>query len=148
MVKLYIAHHFAHRKLIRRWELKLESKYNLDLDNPFYDTEQRNDIIELDKMKEGSKEQVEYFKIRDTEALVDRDLTKIRKSDGLLAYIKSKSLGTPMEIFFAARILQIPVYVITHNYQYHPWIKKFATHIFPNRRAFEKFVKKNYGVKQ
>lgn len=147
MKTLYLAHNFEIRKKIRKWELRIESKYNLNLDNPFYDTDQRTDMLELDQMKDGSKEQREYFKNRDTEELVDRDLEKIRKSDGLVAMANVTRIGTPMEIFFAARILHIPVFIITQKYIYHPWIKKYATKIFPHRRAFEEFVKDKYGLR-
>lgn len=147
MVKFYLAHHFGNRRLMRKWELRIEGKYNIILDNPFYDNEQRTEMLELDKMKDGSKEQMEYFKTRNTTKLVGDDLEKIRKSDGLLAYIAEKSLGTPMEIFFAARILQIPVYIITRKFAFHPWIKKFATKIFNNRAEFETFVSKEYGLR-
>lgn len=152
MKTFYLAHSFTTRKTTRKWELKIESKYNINLDNPFYDTCQRTDMKELDKMKEGSKEQKEYFKQRDTTELVDRDLEKIRKSDGLAAFLKlnttkSSLIGTPMEIFFAARILKIPVYVVTKKFVYHPWIKKFATQTFITKKDFEEYIKKEFGLR-
>lgn len=148
---LYLAHNFYDRKLMRKWELKLEGKYNISLDNPFYDND-RNDIKALDKLKDHSKEQNEYFKLRNTidmvDKIVDGDLVMIRKADGLVTVIKSASIGTSMEIFYASRILRVPVYVITKNYNFHPWIKKHATKIFRTRREFEKFVKEEYGERR
>lgn len=150
MKTLYMAHPFELRHIVRKWELKLEGKYNINLDNPFYD-HSRNDIDNLDALKENSKMQKEYFRQRNTpetiSRIVDGDLLSIRKSDGLVAYLDTRGIGTPMEIFFAARILCIPVYVITKRFTYHPWIMKYATKIFPHRTAFEKFVKKEFGLK-
>lgn len=146
--ELYLAHNFELRKGIRKWELQIEGKYNINLTNPFYDGSQRSDMEKLDKMRDGSKEQREYFKTRDTTDLVERDLTKIRKSDGIVAFANVTRVGTPMEIFFAARILRIPVYIITKKYPFHPWIKKHATEIFRNRHDFELYVKKKFGVRK
>jgi hypothetical protein len=143
---LYMAHNFESRKVIRPWELRIEGKYNINIANPFYDSD-RSDIKTLDQLKDGSKAQRDFLGNRDDNLIVDGDLELIRKSDGIIAYVNARSFGTPMEIFFAARILQIPVYVITKRYAYHPWIKKYATRIFPTRRAFEGFIKKKYGVR-
>lgn len=145
MTTYYLAHPFSQRIALRCFEFYLEERYNINLHNPFYDNKQRNDMEKLDAMKEGSKEQREYFKTRDTTNLVDDDLTMIRKSDGIVAFVLVKSLGTPMEIFFAAYILRIPVYIVTDKYAYHPWIKKFATKIFSSKKEFEKWVKEEHG---
>lgn len=156
MKRLYIAHNFGNRKLIRKWELRIEAKYNIALENPFYDSD-RSDVKRLDQMKDGSKEQMEYFRKRNTseqvDLIVDGDLELIRKSDGIVAYLESSKnfrtmIGTPMEIFFAGRILKIPVYVITKKYAFHPWIRKYATKVFRNRTEFEEFVKKKFGLKE
>lgn len=150
MIVLYLAHNFETRKSIRKWELKIEGKYNINLDNPFYDND-RNDIKSLDKLRDSSIEQREFFKLRNTyemcNKIVDGDLEMIRKSDGILTILKSPSFGTPMEIFFASRILKIPVYVITNKYANHPWIKKFATKVFSSRKEFENWLLKYIGVK-
>lgn len=148
---LYLAHNFEIRKRIRKWELKIESKFNINLDNPFYDHD-RNDIKALDNLKDGSPEQDQYFKERNTDTMVDSivegDLELIRKSDGIITRIKSPSIGTSMEIIMAARIYSIPVYVITKKYAFHPWIKKHATMTFSSTLEFEKFVEKNWGRKK
>lgn len=144
---LYMAHNFESRRKIRPWELRMEGKYNIDIANPFYDSD-RSDMKTLDQLKDGSKAQQEYLGQRDSNLIVDGDLELIRKSDGIIAYVNARSFGTPMEIFFAARILQIPVYIITKKYSYHPWIQKYATMIFPTKKAFENFIKKKYGLKQ
>lgn len=136
----YLAHNFYDRKELREWELNIEKKHNINLDNPFYDND-RNDIKALDAMKDHSPEQAKYFRERNTpemcEGIVEGDLEMIRKADGLLTIIKSASIGTSMEIFFASRVLRIPVYVITENYRFHPWIQKFAARVFLSRYEFE-----------
>jgi nucleoside 2-deoxyribosyltransferase len=151
MKKFYLAHNFEIRKKMRKWELKMEGKYNIKLDNPFYDHD-RNDIKALDSMEDGGPEQLKYFRERNTDDMVDKivegDLELIRKSDGIVTQIKSPSIGTSMEIIMAARIYSIPVYLITKKYGYHPWIKKHATRIFKTRKEFEEFVEAEYGVKK
>ncbi len=150
MKTFYLAHNFYDRKRFRKWELRIEAKYSINLDNPFYDND-RNDIRALDKFKDRSKEQKEYFKKRNTtemiQKIVEGDLDMIRKSDGIITVLDSPSFGTPMEIFFAARVLKIPVYIITKKFAYHPWIRKFATRIFRTRIEFESFIKKEFGLR-
>lgn len=154
MKRLYLAHNFGTRKKIRKWELRIEGKYNVDLDNPFYDNSERvEEMRVLDSMKDGSKEQLAYLTSRDDSDIVEDDLEKIRKSDGIVALVInakqfSTMIGTPMEVFFAARILRLPVYVITNRYAFHPWIRKFATDVFKSRREFEQFIREEYGEKQ
>lgn len=148
---LYLAHNFEIRKKMREWEKMIESKYNINLDNPFYDHD-RNDIKALDRLEDGSPEQDQYFKERNTDAMVDSivegDLELIRKSDGIVTQIKSPSIGTSMEIIMAARIYGIPVYIITERYAFHPWIKKHATMIFNNTKEFENFIEREWGKRK
>lgn len=151
MRTLYIAHNFNLRRVIRKWELRMESKYNIRFDNPFYDNEGREEQIQaIDSFKDGSPEQKAYlldYYNKANKTIVSDDLTKIRKSDGILAFANDTRIGTPMEIFFAASVIKIPVYVITHKYQNHPWIQKFATKVFTSRKAFEEFIKKEFGLR-
>jgi len=149
MVKtFYLAHNFYLRKSFRKWELIIEAKYNINLDNPFYDNPHRKKEMQiLDSMKDGSKEQRDFFAQRDTENVVEDDLDKIRKSDGIIAFANDTRIGTPMEIFFAKRILRIPVYIVTKTHKFHPWIQEHATKIFANRKELEEFIKVKYGLK-
>ncbi len=149
MKTLYLAHNFLTRKKIRIWELKIEGKYNINLDNPFYDNPDRAEEMKiLDSYKDMSRKQRDYLSKRDSNDIVEDDLTKIRKSDGLLTIITKASIGTSMEIIWAARVLRIPVYVVTNNYGYHPWIKEHATKIFSNKNEFKEYIKKHFGVKK
>jgi nucleoside 2-deoxyribosyltransferase len=149
MIKLYLAHNFESRKAIRKWQLKIEGKYNIILDNPFYNNPERaKDMEVIDSFKDGSIEQKRYMATRSDESIVEDDLDKIRKSDGILAIAESTRIGTPMEIFFGSRILRIPVYVVTRRYARHPWITRHATVILGSTAQFERFAEKTFGRKK
>lgn len=149
MVTLYFAHNFLTRKQMRKWELKIEGKYNINLDNPFYDNPDRaEEMVILDSYKDASRKQRDYLSTRSSRDIVEDDLEKIRKSDGIVTVITIASIGTPMEIFFASRILRIPVYIVTRKYAKHPWIIEHATKIFETRKNFEQFIKQKYGAKK
>lgn len=149
MKTLYIAHNFLTRKKIRKWELRIEGKYNINLDNPFYDNPDRaEEMVTLDLLKDGGREQRNYLATRSAHDIVEDDLEKIRKSDGLAAMLNDVRVGSPMEVFFASRVLRIPVYVITRRYKNHPWVIQHATKIFSSRSEFENYIKKKFGVKK
>ena len=149
MKTLYLAHNFNTRKSIRKWELKIEGKFNINLDNPFYDNPNRAKEMEvLDSMRDGNRKQRDYLSQRSAKSIVEDDLDKIRKSDGLLAIANDTRIGTPMEIFFAGRILRIPVYIVSKKYVKHPWIVQHATMTFSSMAEFEKFAEKNWGRKK
>ena len=145
----YLAHNFYTREKIRRWELRLEGRYNIDLDNPFYDNPERaEEMYVLDTFKDESRDQKAYLSTRVAIDIVEDDLEKIRKSDGLVAIANDTRIGTPMEIFYASRILRIPVYVITRKHATHPWIIVHATMIFSCRKEFEDYISLKLGVKK
>lgn len=145
----YLAHNFESRKMVRKWELKMEGKYNIILDNPFFDNPERAlDMKVIDSFKDSSKEQKEFMSTRSAFDIVEDDLDKIRKSDGIVALAETTRIGTPMEIFFAGRILRIPVFVVTKKYARHPWITMHAKKIFGSLREFEKYVDKTWGRKK
>ena len=149
MKTFYLAHNFEGRKQVRKWELRIEGKYRINLDNPFYDNQERaKDMQVIDSFKDGNKEQKEFMATRNVSDIVEDDLDKIRKSDGIIAFAEVTRIGTPMEIFFGGRILRIPVYVITKKYSKHPWIVQHATKIFSSRKEFERFVEKEMGRKK
>jgi nucleoside 2-deoxyribosyltransferase len=85
---------------------------------------------------------------RSDESIVEDDLDKIRKSDGILAIAETTRIGTPMEIFFGSRILRIPVYIVTRRYARHPWITRHATVILGSMAQFERFAEKTFGRKK
>lgn len=151
MVTLYLAHNFETRFGIRKLELKIEAKYNINLFNPFYDAD-RNDMVQLDKQGETRRESISglrSFSDSACKALVERDLLAIQQSDGLLTIIKSASFGTAMEIIMCAYIYRKPVYIITTNkiIAAHPWLRYLATisqgRIFNGFSEFKGWLKEN-----
>jgi len=156
MITLYLAHNFETRFGIRKWELKIEAIYKINLFNPFYDAD-RNDMTQLDEQGESRKESlVELRSFSDSacQSLVERDLLAIQHSDGLLTVIKSASFGTAMEIIMCAYIYRKPVYIITSNkiIAAHPWLRYMVTisqgRIFNGFSEFKKWLKENEYVRK
>ena len=56
--------------------------------------------------------------------IVETDLADIARSDAVLAWVPwgVPSVGTAMEIFYAGRILRMPVVVWTDSHGEHPWL--------------------------
>ncbi|MFP4017809.1 MAG: hypothetical protein ACLFUH_01030 [Bacteroidales bacterium] len=53
---------------------------------------------------------------------MNNDLGLIRHSDGLIVLLEETTIGTSMEIFAAAYLYGLNVYIVTQKYQNHPWI--------------------------
>lgn len=124
-LRLYLAHNFNDRFKIRKFEKAIEAKYNIELFNPFYDTD-RDDVKQLDKIGETRKDlrnKMKMYSMDQCADLVERDLREIRHSDGILTILNHASFGTAMEIITAAYFYRIPVYIITKNYATHPWLR-------------------------
>ena len=146
-LRLYLAHNFNDRFEIRKFEKVIEAKYNVELFNPFYDTN-RDDVKQLDKFGETRKDLIKKIKLYTSSQcaeLVERDLREIRHSDGILTVLNHASFGTAMEIITAAYFYRIPVYIITKNYASHPWLR-YLVHVsngmmFPNKTAFKQWLK-------
>jgi len=143
MITLYLAHNFLTRKKVRKWELRIEKKYNVNLDNPFYDNPARaEEMLILDSYVDCSRKQRSYLSTRSSYSIVEDDLEKIRKSDGIVAILNDVRIGTPMEVFYASRVLRLPVYVVTRKYAAHPWVVELATKIFTNKKELERYLAK------
>lgn len=114
-MRLYLAHNFDSRHLMRNWEFNIEQKLGIDLINPFYDLT-REDIDRIDKGE------IERY-AADPNSIVNRDVGAIDSSDGIIAYINGDiSYGTPMEIVYAKH-LDKPVYILcTNGHEKHPWL--------------------------
>lgn len=137
--QFYLAHPFEMRKEIREWELEFEKRTGIQLENPFYDDPDRDDVYRMDR---GEITPRTMKRKGDGNQIIDRDLSKIESNQGLVAFIQKQknSLGTPMEIFYSSRILRRPTYVITDELAGHPWIIGLATKIFNNEEDFEKWI--------
>ena len=137
---LYLAHQFKHRHVVREFELYLEKRYSIILDNPFYSSNSRQDIEMADKGIERE------FTDEDVNRIVENDLRMIRDNNGILAIIiDQEALGSYMEIFYCARMLQRPVYVICpeRKIREHIWIRKHSSMRFESVGQFEEWLKKN-----
>lgn len=139
-LKLYLAHNLNDRKNIRKIELYFESKYNIRLFNPFYDSN-RSDILEIDAGR-SNRWELDMNKCRN---IVKRDLRNLSLQDGLITIINKPSFGTAFEIAYA-KYKNKKIFVISNMYIKHPWIKVYATKLFIDVIEFEQWLKENgYG---
>ncbi len=117
-MKLYLAHPLPLRHEIREKELEIEKETGVELLNPFYDTG-RDDIYSIDRgEKTRSDPSLDFI------AIVEKDLSNVQKSDGVLAYvaINSHSIGTICEVWEALRV-GLAVFVVSPDCLMHPWIR-------------------------
>jgi nucleoside 2-deoxyribosyltransferase len=140
-VKLYLAHPIIDNEKIRQWQLSIKDSIpHLELVNPFYDGVERKDIKRYNRRKNRVYLKTDFRKI------VDNDLDLIKSCEGVLAIVtKHISIGTPMEIFFNAHVLQRPTFLIIleKNLRVHPWLQYYSTKTFESLREFERWIKKN-----
>lgn len=62
--------------------------------------------------------------------IVEGDLQDIRECDAMLVWFDRPSIGTAMEVFFAASVLRIPVVVVdVSNSPLSPWLAYHATSV-------------------
>jgi nucleoside 2-deoxyribosyltransferase len=130
----YLAHPFDSRIDMRVWELGLESRYDIEIINPFYDMP-RNDVVSVDEGRRGR-----YEKIIPAD-IVSRDVSCIARSDGVIAYVNGDlSYGTIMEIVYA-HVLAKEVYLIcTNGHAAHPWLAYHSTEMFESREGFKAYL--------
>ena len=155
MRNYYLAHPLSKRLEVRKFQLRIEGKYNIKFINPFYNNEhERKEIEKLDSMK-YKKDRNEYKQSWDLNTchnIVNIDLEFIRKSDGLVAYMPTPTIGTVQEVIMAAFIYRIPVYIITKDYMYHPWLKSEVARsngrMFKNITEFKKYLKETVGERK
>jgi hypothetical protein len=62
------------------------------------------------------------------------------------------TIGTIQEVIMAAFIYRIPVYIITKDYMYHPWLKSEVARnngrMFRNITEFKKYLKETVGERR
>jgi len=141
-LKLYLAHGLSTRHEVRKIELELEQKYGVVLHNPFYDSECRDDIENLDNDR-TTDEIRNQFDMAHCWQIVRRDLKAIAKSDGILAYIIGNvGLGTAFEMGFVYYWTGMPLIVVSERYYNHPWLRCYADYLFKDQAEFEEFLLK------
>lgn len=135
--RLYLAHNLNIRKKIRKLELSIEEDYDIDLLNPFYDTD-RDDIHDIDSGK-TTRWELPY---QNCVNLVSKDKRNIDRCDALVAIIEKPSIGTTLEIAYAKQYGK-KVIVISEVYYQHPWIRVYADYTFKNIDEFKNFIKED-----
>jgi nucleoside 2-deoxyribosyltransferase len=137
-ISYYLAHPFDSRKEMKKWGEEFERKTGIKIINPFY-SEIRSDIVIADNEYDSiSREEREEMVVTKYKEIVEKDLEKIKKSDGIIAFVNGmRSIGTFMEIVYASQIYHKPVYTIALKDNKHPWIKYHSTRIFTTLKDFE-----------
>ena len=125
-MKLYLAHPIVLRHEIRKIELEIEANTGIELINPFYDTE-RKDIEALDR---GEKTIIEYGDALNPDTIVQGDLYLINSSAGTVAYLDRTvpMIGVVCEIWHTFAVCRKPVFIVSPNCLFHPWVKYIAKH--------------------
>lgn len=123
-MRLYLAHPLELRKEIREIELRIEEAIGIELVNPFYDSDGRDDIHRID-----NGELTRDSLVLDYKRIVEKDLGVIDSCDGIVAYIKKGqySIGTICEMWDTVNCGRIPVYVVSPDCCRHPWVRYATT---------------------
>lgn len=124
MVKFYIAHKITRRHYIRDDICPFLQENGIETVNPFYNSDGtiRKDRPEVKAIDEGRMGEYDITRKVQSKDIVEKDLKRIRDSDGIIAVIEESSIGTSMEIFYCARWCKKPVFVVTTSYAGHPWL--------------------------
>jgi len=139
-MRLYFAHNFDNRREFREWELEFEERTGVELLNPFYDAPEKKEQMELlDSEEQTSEQRLNELRARTFDECCDivyADLARLAYCDGLFTIIESVSFGTTCEIC-DCRASAKPVFVVSEKHQFHPWLRVYATQIWPDLRNFE-----------
>jgi len=130
---VYLAHGYRNQEIGRDVQTELE-QYGITVINPF----QRAEQALYDKYVEKGVE----FPPEICEQIVRMDLEKIDHAHGVVAIPSTSSIGTFMEIFYAAFGQGKPVFTLwLHGGSKHPWLA-FFTHLYMgDRKIFITAVK-------
>jgi hypothetical protein len=143
----YLAHQLKYRQEVREIEKKIESTYKIFLLNPFYDTG-RTDVIDLDT---GKIKDRYSFTLQECKKTVNDDLMWIRNTDGVLCILKDgDAIGSFMEVFYASKIMDKPVYLVcpSKKIREHLWIKALTFKTFRNLKELEAYFIMNDMVQK
>jgi len=152
-VEFYIAHKITTRQYIRDDICPFLHEHGIGTINPFYnqDGTTRKERPEIKAIDEGKMGEYDITRKVQSKDIVEKDLKKIRESNGIIAFIEESSIGTAMEIFYCARWCKKPVFIVTTSYTGHPWLIYLTNmnggKITNNKnelvRAIKKWMKKN-----
>ena len=139
MKTFYLAHPFNSRKAIRAWELKIEALNIINLFNPFYDSNGRGDVADVDAGRAPKY-------TCDPRDVVEGDLRSLRDSDGVVAVIDDGlRYGTSMEIVYAKEAHKLIYLIVTNGEEKHPWLVYHAARIFTSFEEFERFLREEFS---
>jgi len=128
-MKIYLAHSVHERDRGIKAQRKLE-ELGYEVFNPFYpDDVIRSDIEAIDRGDIMAWDIADKPKSLD---ITERDLEGLRKQDIVVClYPDGRTVGIPCEMFFAAHVLNMPVYsVVPKDMIGHPWIVRYSKAIF------------------
>jgi hypothetical protein len=137
-MKLYGGHPMDARFDFRQWELQLESDYEIEIVNPFYDIN-RDDIVAIDEERKDRFD-------TDSKQIVFRDVGAIQDCiDGMIAYLPpdAEICGTFMEMVYANMLNRDVYTVCTNGNHNHPWIKEHSYDIFTSKEEFAEWLDLN-----
>lgn len=104
-----------------------------EVEDFFLQTQKKLEAIGLKVLSpiRGKKLDAECIQKYEPNEIVTRDLNDIGQCDLMVAYPSTKSIGTFMEIFFAAYVKHIPIVVVAQNehIRAHYWIRFFASKV-------------------
>jgi len=149
----YMAHTFSIREKVRDILSKELRDAGIETINPFYEENgkprpRREEVAIADK--EGKT--LRFYRIirKKAKNIVESDLELIRQAveqgGGLIAFVEKPTIGTSMEIFYAGRMLQAPVFVLSYNKEIinHPWINTCAYKVVPSIKQLIREINKLY----
>lgn len=119
-MRVYLAHPFLAKERALALMKKIEA-LGIQVMNPFVREEKiYGKIFGWDTIHSDQRAQ----------KIVEGDLREIEETDGVVAMVTGDaSIGTHMEVFYAARILHRPVFVLYEVKGSHPWYQ-FLTKTF------------------
>ena len=119
-MKWYFAHPETDKVYARAIASSIRLSTHIETFNPFYDGKIRNPY------KNDEPKDKEFC-----EGIMEQDLLEMSKCDGLFAILNEPSSGVAIEIYFASKILHIPVILCSENPKIlnHVWLSALATSV-------------------
>ena len=105
----------------------------------------KGDFIILDPMRRNFKDR----EVDSANEIVEFDLQDVRNADILLVNYNKTSIGTSMEVFYAAHDLGkfIVAFSPFSFKECSPWMVRYCTKILPSFKEAIQYIENNFGVK-
>jgi len=149
-MKIYLAHATKDMKYVRRLiQPKLKEIFDIII-NPFdYEHWEKDNESLIYKSTKYIAYKIQLK--RKAYKTVERDLQQIDECDGIVAFIRSQSVGLFMELFYGYMKYKRkkPIYIILHESKHilstHPWLLTVSDKIFKNVDELIKYVRRGNG---